>query len=297
MADVRHGKPLIIGLTLSLALLTTGPAWAETTPPPPGGYDGDTTGDGAKVTITEQMARDAAREAAAAAVANKGPRWEYKTRLNCTSGDADSGCATAAAACTNGQFQAVVLRRMVNPDGTPVADERGIWSEWGVTCFPNELPGSNLPTLAMIQQAFREIAFAKGDLKIQPVGNVTLVNLPTYFEATWPEAGVGPDETDTSALLGHTLEIQPVLRSLTYVYGDGNTSEPTESLGGPHPTGDIRWTYTQAGTLATRVDTTYGGRFRLNGSAWMTIPDTVTVQGTPVNLTVREAKARLYDKG
>ncbi|MFC7490074.1 MULTISPECIES: hypothetical protein [unclassified Knoellia] len=209
-------------------------------------------------------------------------------------GEADAGCATAAAACANGQFQAVVLRRLVNPDGTAVAGPTGQWTGWGVTCFPDQLPGNTLPSLVQIRQAFREITFTKGDLKIQPVGNVTLVNLPTYFETTWPEAGVGPDEIDSRVLLGYRLEIQPVLRSLTYVYGDGNSSEPTASLGGPHPEGDIRWTYERPGVMATRVDATYGGRFRLEGGAWIAIPDTVDVQGTPVTLTVREAKARLY---
>ncbi|GGB76046.1 hypothetical protein N798_13195 [Knoellia flava TL1] len=236
-----------------------------------------------------------AKAEAAAAVGKPGPRWEYRTRINCAAGDATgTGCATAAAACTNGQFQAVVLRRLVDERGVPINDERGIWTEWGLTCFPQELPGSNLPTLAMIRQAFRDIDFAKGSVSLQPVGNVTLVNLPTFFEASWPAAGVAPEEIDTSALLGYRLEIQPVLQSLTYVYGDGSTSEPTQSLGGPHPTGDIRWTYRRAGQVDTRVDTSYGGRFRLEGGSWVTIPDTVTVQGTPVTLTVREAKARLY---
>ncbi|WP_147064279.1 hypothetical protein [Knoellia locipacati] len=256
---------------------------------------GQNSGGGTRVILTLDDIRKAKADAAAA-VGKPGPRWQYRTRLNCSAGDTTgSGCATAAAACTNGQFQAVVLRRLVNADGSVVAGPQGIWTTWGVTCFPNELPGSNLPTLAMVQQAFREIDFAKGGLSIQPVGNVTLVNLPTFFQASWPEAGVGPDEIDASALLGYRLEIQPIVRSLTYVYGDGNSSGPTESLGGPHPDGAIRWTYTRAGAMATRLDTTYGARFRLQGGAWMTIPDTVTVQGTPVTLTVREAKARLYE--
>lgn len=277
-----------------MLLMASPPALADVVAPPSGSLNDVPNGGGARVILTLKDIQKAKSEAAAA-VGKPGPRWQYRTRINCAMGDANgTGCATAAAACTNGQFQAVVLRRLVNPDGTPVPPPRGLWSEWGVTCFPNELPGSNLPTLAMVRQAFREVDFAKGDLTIQPVGNVTLVNLPTYFEATWPDAGVGPDETDTTALLGYRLEIQPVLRSLTYVYGDGSASEPTESLGGPHPEGDIRWTYTQPGVVATRVDTTYGGRFRLEGGPWMTIPDTVTVRGTPVNLTVCEAKARLY---
>ncbi|KGN32145.1 hypothetical protein N802_11230 [Knoellia sinensis KCTC 19936] len=284
---------MIVALLLALTVALAGPAAAEPTPPP-GSTDGSSTGDGAKITITLEEIKEAAREAAAS-VGKPGPRWQYRTRINCTSGDADTGCGAAAAACTNGQFQAVVLRRMVDPDGTPVRGAQGQWTAWGVTCFPDRLPGNTLPSIAQIRQAFREVEFTKGGLSIQPVGNVTLVNLPTYFEATWPEAGIGPDEIDASALLGYRLEIQPTLQSLTYVYGDGNKSEPTTSLGGPHPAGDIRWTYKQPGQMATRVDTTYGGRFRLEGGPWMTIPDTVTVQGTPATLTVREAKARLYE--
>ncbi|MEO7270228.1 MAG: hypothetical protein ABIW49_13575 [Knoellia sp.] len=284
----RAGWVATLLLTLSLFAFTPS-ANADKKP----GTGGIFSGDGTKVTLTlEELTK--ARDEAAAAIGKPGPRWEYRTRINCNQGDANAGCGTAAAACTNGQFQAVVLRRLVNPDGTPVNQPQGQWAEWGVTCFPDMLPGSNLPTMAQILQAFRDVNFTKGDLKIQPVGNVTLVNLPTYFEATWPDAGVGPDEIDATPLLGYRLEIQAVARSLTYVYGDGNTSGPTKSLGGPHPDGDIRWTYKKPGVMPTRLDTTYGGRFRLNGGQWIAIPGTVDIQGTPVNLTVREAKARLY---
>ena len=280
----------VLAACLMAAAYFAAPAHADAGP----GIESDVQDDGARVQLTLSDIRKAKAEAAAA-VGKPGPRWEYRTRINCAAGDATgTGCATAAAACTNGQFQAVVLRRLVDERGIPINDERGIWTAWGLTCFPQELPGSNLPTLAMIRQAFRDIDFAKGSVSLQPVGNVTLVNLPTFFEASWPAAGVAPEEIDTSALLGYRLEIQPVLQSLTYVYGDGSTSEPTQSLGGPHPTGDIRWTYRRAGQVDTRVDTTYGGRFRLEGGSWVTIPDTVTVEGTPVTLTVREAKARLY---
>jgi len=287
-------------------------AFAETNPPPPGGgANGDVLGDGAKVTLTiEQMLEakaEAAKAAAAAAAGKPTPRWEYKTQVNCTTANnnPDVSCG-AAEACTNGQIQSVVLRRLLvptTPTGggnvqmAPAQGPQGSWSVWGLTCFPEMLPGNTMPSMAQILQAFRQVNFSKGELTIQPTGNVTLVNLPTYFEASWPEAGVGPDESDFTTLLGYQLEIQPLARSFTYVYGDGNSSGPTTSLGGPHPTGDIRWTYTQPGAVAARVDTVYGGRFRLGNSQWMTIPDTIAVQGAPVTLTVREARARLYNNG
>jgi len=37
----------------------------------------------------------------------------------------------------------------------------------------------------------------------------------------------------------------------------------------------------------------YGGEFRVDGGAWIPIPDTVEIQGTPQALTVLEARARL----
>lgn len=279
--------------------------------PAPSSALGQQLGGGSRVTITtaeiNQARQDAAKAAASAAAGKPIPRWEYKTQVNCTSGNTNPDVSCGAAdVCTNGQIQSVVLRRLLVPTTPtgggavsmlPSTDDRGQWSVWGLTCFPEMLPGNTMPNMAQIRQAFREVKFTKGDLTIQPVGNVTLVNLPTYFEATWPDAGVSNGEIDRTTLLGFTLEIEAIARSLDYHYGDGNSSGPTTSLGGPHPTGDIRWTYKQPGTMTTRVDTVYGGRFRLNGSPWMTIPDTVTIQGTPVTLTVKEAKARLYDKG
>lgn len=264
-----------------------------TTKPKPGSALEDQDGGKGRVTLTIQELQQARREAAAS-VGKPGPRWEYDVRSNCVNGAADAICG-AATACDNGQIQSIVLRRWVNPDGTPVPnDPRSQWSSWGLTCFPQLLPGNNLPTVAQIQQAFREINFTKATVKVQPVGNVTLVNLPTYFEATWPEAGIGPGEVDSSTLLGFRVEIRAKGNRLQYVYGDGDASEPTTSLGGPYPDGDIQHTYDRKGTMATRVDTVYGGEFRIEGGQWMTIPGTVTVEGTPVTLEVREAKARLY---
>ena len=43
-----------------------------------------------------------------------------------------------------------------------------------------------------------------------------------------------------------------------------------------------------------RVDIVYTGQFRVGGSGWIDIPGEVDLQGTPVTLTVREARSRLY---
>ena len=150
--------------------------------------------------------------------------------------------------------------------------------------------------MAMIRDAFHDTDFAVPIVNIQPEGDVTLVNLPTFFEVEFPEAGFGPDEVDTpdpARLLGYRIEVRPVLKSITYHLGT-TTIGPTTSLGGPHPNGDIRATYARPGKHQVSADIVYRGQFRVGGSQWFDIPGDVDLQGTPVTLTVREATARLY---
>ena len=153
--------------------------------------------------------------------------------------------------------------------------------------------------MAMIREAFHDTDFSVPTVNIQPEGDLTLVNLPTYFEVKFPEAGFGPEEVDTpdpSRLLGYRIEVRPVLKSVTYHLGE-QTIGPTTSLGGPHPTGDIRATYRLPGVHEVRADIVYTGQFRVGGSEWFDIPGEVDLAGTPVTLTVREARARLYTGG
>ena len=167
----------------------------------------------------------------------------------------------------------------------------------GTTCLPSLVPGLGPQlTLAMVRDAFHDTDFAVPTVNIQPEGDVTLVNLPTFFEVKFPDDGFGPDEVDTpdpARLLGYRVEVRPVLKSVTYHLGE-TTVGPTTSLGGPHPTGDVRVTYTRPGEHQVRADIVYTGQFRVGGSGWIDIPGEVDLQGTPVTLTVREAKARLY---
>ena len=113
--------------------------------------------------------------------------------------------------------------------------------------------------MAMIREAFHDTDFSVPTLNIQPEGDVTLVNLPTYFEVMFPEDGFGPEEVDTpdpGRLLGYRIEVRPLLKSVTYHLGDQDIG-PTTSLGGPHPTGDIRATYpSPAPTRCARTSST-----------------------------------------
>ena len=172
-----------------------------------------------------------------------------------------------------------------------------VWVLRGYTCFPNYVPGA-APTLTMAQviEQFRDTAFAKAIAAVQPVKGTTLVNLPTYYELQWPAEGFQPDEVDTTTLVGHRVQIKPTFQSATYVYGDGATSGPVATLGGPYPIGDVVHTYGQPADVQVRIDVTYGGQFSVDGGDWIDIPGTATVEGTPFALRVAEAHAQLVTR-
>jgi len=189
-----------------------------------------------------------------------------------------------------------VWRRQVDENNVPIGGVGTPWAHLGTTCYADELPGKNVLPIGEVLAAFRRVQFTKPELSIQPVGNLTLVNLPTYFETKYPQPGLGPGEIDESSLLGNRVQIRVLAQSLNYVYGDGSASGPTSSLGGPYPQGDIRYTYPRKGDFATRVDVTYGGQFRIGEGPWLPIPEVVTIEGTPEPLLVCEARARLVSE-
>lgn len=269
------------------------------------GLWGDTTKDGARISLYDRAALQKLKRAAAAAGAAK-PRvtYEYASVANCGSNrpdapNSDDQCPGAAAFCTDNTVQeglgpsVRLFRRQVGPGGA----SKGPWVQYGITCFPDEAPGAAPSvTMAMVLAAFHDTTFAKASLQIQPKGNVTLVRLPTYFEIRWPQAGFEPgevDRVDPARMAGFQVDIRPTAKTITYVYGDGSTSGPTTSLGGPYPEGDITKSYAAAGDVAVRADVSYSGQYRVDGAGWIDIPAEVTVRGTTQTLQVKTAHARL----
>ena len=236
--------------------------------------------------------------------ADTGPWFEYDSVSVCGGHPdrpgSDSMCLRAVVMCqsgVNGDGPAVaIFRRELERNRQPMPGAAGRWASVGFTCFPALVPGArNTLTMAMIREAFHDTDFTVPTVNIQPEGDLTLVNLPTFFEAKFPESGFGPgeiDEVDPARMLGHRVEVRPVLKSITYHLG-GQTVGPTTSMGGPYPNGDVRATYSSAGSHEVRADIVYTGQFRVGGSEWFDIPGEVDLTGTPVTLTVAEAKSRL----
>lgn len=280
---------------LTLAFFSAGPAEA--------GAQGDTSQTGIEISMTStEMVR--AGKGLDLETGEPDPRvFEYTSTTACqfsTPGGpgADTLCMGAVQACSRntpaqGQGPQIRLyRRQLDANGTALAG----WVLMGTTCFPELVPGRPVLGMGLILAAFHNTAFAKPTVHMQPEGNVTLVTLATYFEATWPTAGYQPDEVDTVTLMGSQVRIRPTNQGYTYFFGDGTSEGPTPSPGGTYPNGDITHTYPMAGTYNSHIDITYGGEFSVGGGPWLPIDDTVSIPGQPQTVTVRTAKARLVTR-
>ena len=288
------GSRLVPLIATSLCILVAGPIQAShgaTSPPEFGG--GVSGGGGTVGGILEEV------RAAAYGDELPGAQYEYIQVSFCASGPddrlGDFYCEAAIRACANntedqGRGPATrVYRRVVE---TPP----GAWEPRGVTCYPNLVGDDAGPqlTMAMIIEAFHDTPFAKPEVSSQPEGNTTLVTLPTYYRVDFTD-GYGPDQMDTTDLLGFTVDIRPRLDSITYHYGDGASLGPTPDLGGVYPSGSVVHEYAQSGDFDAHAVVSYGGEFRVNGGDWNDIPGTATITGDPTTITVMESRARLVN--
>ncbi|HKX67636.1 MAG TPA: hypothetical protein VJN29_10460 [Intrasporangium sp.] len=228
------------------------------------------------------------------------PYFEYVSLPDCPANhpqwDQEIMCGRALRQCPpelEGNTRLRIWRQLVTPP-----DDRGPWEAAGVTCYSDVAPGARPQlTMADIKAAFMRTPWAKPTISTQPQGDVTLVNLETFYRVTWSSAGYEPDEADRRVLRGIPVSIRPKLVGFTYHFGDGGTYGPTDSLGGVYPDGDVVHTYREPGEFTTRVTTTFGADFSLDGGAsWDAIPATVDVPGPSTTVTVREAKAVLVTR-
>lgn len=174
------------------------------------------------------------------------------------------------------------------------------WIEQVPTCHTSSVPPrSGEPaqelTEAMILEQFHRTEFALPQIVVQPPDGQTLVNLPVYFQLSWPEAGFEPDEVDTTTIVGHEVRIRPTLVGVTYLTGDGSSIGPTTSLGGPYPTGDITHEYLAAANVSPSITVEFGGEVSVDGDEWSTIPGSASVEGPGSPLEVLTSENRLYD--
>jgi hypothetical protein len=174
-----------------------------------------------------------------------------------------------------------------------VATEFSAWSVITTQCMTNP-PAQTGPVLVvtpgMILSATKRLGLPALEVRIQPAGK-TLVNFPTIFYTR-------PRPFDhTITLLGQSIEVQAQPAEYEWLFGDGQTLSGNHP-GHPYPAKDITHTYADAHlTVHPRVDVTYSIRYRIGGSGWQQLADTVTVPGPAANLRIAEATPMLSGNG
>lgn len=160
----------------------------------------------------------------------------------------------------------------------------------GETCVTEqEAAEQEQVTPGRVLRAFRRLSWPRSELVIQPPGGTTLVNLPTIFYTD----NTAPSRQRVT-LLRQGVLIEATPTTYTWHYGDG-TSTSTPTAGTPYPAFDITHEYGTVDTFAPRLDTTYTGRYRLEGGPWIAIPETLTVTGASQRLQTVEALPTLVD--
>ena len=283
-----------------------GPAAADQTNPPPT-LDNNSASALQSVTIPAQSA-DSPESGRPGSVSVSAKEFEYRIvpacapkRISDTAGGDATNCSYAMTACSYRTPPSDEILFWVQSRRT--GDAKAAWTTIRTMCglddAPPGVPAPAVPTLGQIQTAFKQLPFSKPRVSIQPAGNVTLVNLPTYYRATWPDDnGLQPGEISKPVqLLSWSVEFKIAPRSYKFHYGDGSTSGAVTDAGGVYPDGAIKHTYSRAQHAAqVRVDSQLTGQYRVNGGEWVDINTVADLQDEPVTtLEVQEAKARLVN--
>lgn len=180
-------------------------------------------------------------------------------------------------------------------------DESGAIGSWGridPTCYTAQVPprSGQAPegvTIEMIVEHFNLTPFSIPQLAMQPPDDRTLVRLPVYYQANFPEEGFEPGEIETVTLVGDEVRIRPTLETLSYDFGDGAVLTDTVSLGGPYPSGDVSHAYESAGAYTASLQITFGGEYSINGGPWLTVPAEQTLDAGSRDLQVFTSVNRL----
>ena len=175
----------------------------------------------------------------------------------------------------------------------PVATED--WELVTYICLGDETEITETITETEVREAFKTLTWPSADLIIDP-DTRTLVNADTVFHTTRTDP-----VTQTITLLGVHITLEATPTSWTWHWaqpGDTATAADltpttTNTPGTPRPHPTVTHTYTLKGEANPSVDVTYTGRYRINDRPWQDIADTHTVPGTPVTLTIHEARPRL----
>ncbi len=177
----------------------------------------------------------------------------------------------------------------------PVGAPETAWTPLTSECYKTEPPLPDSPprptvTPAMVEEAVRRLGLPALPLHVQPT-DATLVNFDTIFYAE-------PQPFDhTVTLVGFDVRVVAEPVSYGWVFGDGAATS-TSGPGAPYPAMDVIHRYADAHvTVQPSVDVTYQIRYSVNGGEFQQLDTTLTAQGPPTDLSIREATPLLAGTG
>ncbi len=171
------------------------------------------------------------------------------------------------------------------PDGTSQLEGTYCYEEGEVAAQPQVMPG-------LVAEALRRVLLPESRILVQPPDGRTLVNLDTIFRTE------AEPFTERVRLLGQRVDLRIEPTTYTWRHGDG-TSSQSDWPGMAYEKGVpierfLTHRYLDADvTVRPSVDTTWSATYRVNGGAWLEVPETVTMSGSSVALRVIEATPTL----
>lgn len=201
-------------------------------------------------------------------------------------GDNDALCTAAVTLCpVEGDIRSWLFTRRVT-----AADPDPPWQRSDDPPFVCRGPAEEAAVVdprvlvaAMIEREFQRVVVLRGEAQVSPRPQ-TLVNIPTRFETPTTERYDIP-----LTLAGQSVVITAQAERWTWRVGDGTA--PSTSAKGTR--GRIEHTYRQASEFAPAVSIEWSGTYTVNGEAALPIQGTVSTDGVPVELQVREARSEL----
>jgi hypothetical protein len=208
--------------------------------------------------------------------------YTYKLDPRCKPGDSRVQCQVYAGCTTADGAEGTIYVIWRYDDAT------GSRTREGTACLtPGEYRSLGTITPAMVRREMQRLSWPKAELDIQPPDGQTLINFDTNFFTSNTDP-----TTQTVVLLGQQVTIEATPSEYTWHFGDG-AATTTTSPGAAYPALDVTYRYGEPGHVRPSVDTTYTGRYRVNGDAWQDIPGSLTVAGESVALRVRSAAPHL----
>lgn len=189
-------------------------------------------------------------------------------------------CATGNATCSDSPSCDGGLVYNVWEDGTLLP--------WQACLDDHQASQINGLTPGFVERAFKRLTWPASVLVVQPPDGKTLVNFATNFYTTNTDP-----TTQTVTLLGQRVTVEATPTLYAWHFGQDDAELATSDPGAAYPDLRVTYRYLRSGTVHPSVETTYAGRFRVDGGAWQTIPDTLTVPGERVDLQVLTATPHL----